>query len=130
MPQSPQLAGAALPAEAEPARKLPTKKDYYARIPARFLKDPNVNPDAKLLRTLLAAYADERTSRTYVGPKTLDRLLRCGRKFRERLQRELIAAGWLRVERERLSGGYFGRRFYILCEPPMALPATGGPEAH
>ncbi|HEV3220990.1 MAG TPA: hypothetical protein VGZ48_14575 [Candidatus Acidoferrales bacterium] len=95
------------------------RKDYYARIAARFLKDPLISPDAKLLRALLAAFADERTGRTFVSPRRLDRLLRCSHKYRERMQRELAAAGWLRLERERQPDGRLGRRIYVLCEPPM-----------
>jgi hypothetical protein len=130
---SPQSAGASHPAQAEPARTPPAKRDasvrvgvapkrdYYARLSARFLKDPLISPDAKLLRALLAAFADERTHRTFVSPRRLDTLLRCAHKYRERLQRELVAAGWLRLERERQHDGRLGRRIYVLCEPPLSF---------
>ncbi len=68
-------------------------KDYYARIAARFLKDPLISPDAKLLRTVLAAFADQRTGRTFVSLRRIERLMRCGRKRRSAAQNELVAAG-------------------------------------
>ncbi|MBI3669176.1 MAG: hypothetical protein HY237_05295 [Acidobacteria bacterium] len=55
------------------------RRDFYVRVPARLLKDPKLSPEAKLLRVILAAYADARTGRTFVGLATLERLLRCGR---------------------------------------------------
>jgi hypothetical protein len=112
--------GDALPS----ARKTP--REYFARTPARFLKDPNISPGAKLLRVLLTAFADERTCRTFVTPRRLDRLMDCEHKYRERLQRELVAAGWLKLEGDRKPNGHLGRRIYCLCAPPMPVSSTSG----
>jgi hypothetical protein len=143
---NPQFAGASLPAQAEPALPLAAKKicvakrdgivkrDYYARLSARFLKDPLISPGAKLLRALLAAFADERTGRTFVSLRRLERLMRCGRKRRSAAQNELVAAGWLQLVRERAYGGRLGRLSFRLCEPPPPRdppsPPSGPPARH
>jgi len=101
-------------------------REYFARTPARFLKDPNISPGAKLLRVLLTAFADERTCRTFVTPRRLDRLMDCEHKYRERLQRELVATGWLKLQRDRKPNGHLGRRIYFLCAPPMPISSTSG----
>jgi len=95
------------------------RRDYFVRTPARLLKDPRISPGAKLLRVLIAAFADERTGRTYVSPRRLDTLMCCGRNRRQRLQNELLAAGWLRMERERMANGHLGKRIYFVCVPPL-----------
>jgi hypothetical protein len=45
-----------------PASSAPPR-DYFVRTPARFLKDPRISPQAKLLRVLIGAFADERSGR-------------------------------------------------------------------
>ncbi len=99
------------------------RRDFYVRVSARFLKDPNLSPEAKLLRVILAAYADARTGRTFVGLVTLERLMGCARKKRGRAQRELVKAGWLRLEWQRIGGSSWARREFVLCEPE---PSTTG----
>jgi hypothetical protein len=106
-----------------PRTDAPPRRDYYARLAARFLKDPLISPDAKLLRALLAAFADQRTGRTYVSLRRIQLLMRCGRKRRSAAQNELAAAGWLKLIRERAYGGRLGRLTYLLCEPPLHTPS-------
>jgi len=110
----------------EASRSARAPREYFTRTPARFLKDPNISPGAKLLRVLLTAFADERTCRTFVTPRRLDLLMDCEHKYRERLQRELVAAGWLKLERDRKPNGHLGRRIYFLCAPPMPVSSTSG----
>jgi hypothetical protein len=109
--------------ESSPSKQASPRRDYYARLAARFLKDPLISPDAKLLRALLAAFADERTGRTYVSLRRIQLLMRCGRQRRSSAQNELVAAGWLKLIRERAYGGRLGRLTYLLCEPPISAPA-------
>jgi hypothetical protein len=131
----PQFAGASLPAQAEPVQPIPKnrdnsiRRDYYARLAARFLKDPLISPDAKLLRALLAAFADERTGRTFVSLRRIEGLMRCGRKRRSAAQNELVAAGWLQLVRERAYGGRLGRLSFRLCEPTPRQPPPCAPVA-
>jgi len=94
-----------------------SKKDYYVRIPARFLKNPEISSDAKALLALIGAYADGHTRLSYVQPKTLDCVLRWGRRRRERAQTELAQAGWLRLRMKRGARGVWSRRVYEICEP-------------
>jgi len=54
-------------------------KEFYARIPASLAKDCKLSPTAKLLYVLLAVHAESRTGVTFVGLRTLERLLGCGR---------------------------------------------------
>jgi len=108
--------------DAPPHKESSPRRDYYARLAARFLKDPLISPDAKLLRALLAAFADQRTGRTYVSLRRIQLLMRCGRKRRSCAQNELAAAGWLKLIRERAYGGRLGRLTYLLCEPPLHAP--------
>ncbi len=118
------------PADAPPRKDASPRRDYYARIAARFLKDPLISPDAKLLRALLAAFADQRTGRTYVSLRRIELLIRCGRRRRSAAQNELVAAGWLKLVRERAYGGRLGRLTYLLCEPPLSFlahPRTAAP---
>jgi len=92
-------------------------RDFQVRQPAGFLKNPHISPEAKSLRSFIAAYADGHTQESYVGAKTLETLMRCARGLREKAQRELCRTGWLRVEQVRGSRGRFARRFYVLTEP-------------
>jgi hypothetical protein len=115
--------------ESSPRTDAPQRRDYYARLAARFLKDPLISPDAKLLRALLAAFADQRTGRTFVSLRRIQLLMRCGRKRRSAAQNELAATGWLKLIRERAYGGRLGRLTYLLCEPPLSFPATHGAAA-
>lgn len=90
---------------------------FQVRIPASFLKNPSISPRAKLLRAILAAYADARTGETYVKPATLGKLLRCSRGKREAAQRELVSLGWLKLKFLRGARGRWGRRIFVLTEP-------------
>ncbi len=92
-------------------------REFQVRIPARFLKDPEISPAAKLLRVLLAAFADAQTGRTYLSLRRIEQLMGCGRIARQKAQRELAAAGWIRLERKRLGRGRWGRRVFVLGEP-------------
>jgi hypothetical protein len=108
-------------------------REFRFAVPARLIKDPHLSPAAKLLRVILAAYADARTGRAHVALKTIERLMRCSRTRRERAQRELVAAGWLQLERERMGRGLLGRRIFLLCEPPALTTASfhhSGGEQH
>ena len=93
------------------------KKDFEVRIPARFLKDPAISSDAKILRAEIGAFADGKTGVTFVQPKKLEKILGWGRRRRERAQAELAAAGWLRLTWKRGDRGRWARRIYELCEP-------------
>ena len=100
------------------AESAPRKPDFYVRLPARFLKDTAISAKAKLLRVILGAFADGQTGRAYVGGARIESLMQCGRAAREKAQRELCTAGWLRLEWQRAAHGRFARRVYVLAEPP------------
>jgi len=100
------------------------RKVFWVKSPAHFLKDPEIPPKAKLLRLLIAAHADGKSGETFVSRHTLQRLMRCGREVRERAQKELVAAGWLHVKREKRHGGQWGRNLYVLTEPPYGSGST------
>ncbi len=102
------------------------QRDFIVRVRARFLKDPSISAAAKFLWVLLTAFADGRTKRTYVKGKTLDDLLHRSRQSREAVQRELIAAGYLRLEVERGPRARWGRRIYVLLEPAATDAALTG----
>lgn len=123
VPEVPVREDASPHKDAPPRKESSPRKDYYARLAARFLKDPLISPDAKLLRALLAAFADERTGRTYVSLRRIQQLMRCGRHRRSAAQNELAANGWLKLIRERAYGGRLGRLTYLLCEPPLHAAA-------
>ncbi len=93
------------------------KQDFEVRIPAHFLKDPNISADAKALRAVIGAYADGRTGVSFVNPKTLEKLLGWGRRRREQAQAELAEAGWLRLNWKRGLRGRWFKRIYELCDP-------------
>jgi hypothetical protein len=95
----------------------PLKRDFEVRIPARFLKDPAISSDAKVLRAEIGAFADGKTGETFVRPKTLETILGWGRRRREQAQAELAEAGWLRLKWRRGSNGRWARRIYELCKP-------------
>jgi hypothetical protein len=95
----------------------PPKKDFDVRIPARFLKDPAISCDAKVLRAEIGAFADGKTGVTFVQPKRLEEILGWGRGRRERAQSELAKAGWLRLKWRRSNHGRWARRIYELCQP-------------
>jgi len=99
------------------ARPAAPRGEFMVRIAACFLKDPAISADAKALRAVLGAYADGRTGRSYVHPRTLETVLRWGRRRREAAQRELVRGRWLRLERKRPARGQFGRRIYVLLCP-------------
>jgi hypothetical protein len=93
---------------------MPSTREYFCRIPASLVKDPKLAPEAKLLYLVLAAHADGRTGKTYLGLRTIERLMRCSRAKRERAQRTLVQAGWLRLERKRCGQGRWGKRVFVL----------------
>jgi hypothetical protein len=93
------------------------KREFEVRIPARFLKDPAISSDAKVLRAELGAFADGKTGVTFVQPKRLEKILGWGRGRRERAQSELAKAGWLRLSWRRSAHGRWARRVYELCRP-------------
>jgi hypothetical protein len=92
------------------------KRDYEVRIPARFLKDPAISSDAKILLGVIKAFADGKTGFTFVRPKKLDGILHWGRGRREKAQRELCVRGWLRLGWKR-GIGRWSRRTYEVCQP-------------
>ncbi len=102
-------------------------REFFCRIPASLVKDPKLAPEAKLLYLLLAAHADGRTGKTYVGIRTLERLMGCGRRKRLRAQRMLVQAGWLRLERKHCGRGHWGKRIFVLS---LLGPRTRGPFQH
>ena len=99
-------------------------REFFCRIPASLIKDAQLAPEAKLLYLVLAAHADARTGRTFVGLRTIERLMRCGRAKRERAQRELVRAGWLRLSTKPCARGRWGARIFLLS---FCLPATVAP---
>ena len=99
-------------------------RDFYAHVSARFSKDATISPDAKSLRLLLGTFADARTGRTHVGLRRIEQLMACRRERRARAQRDLIRAGWLQLERERMSDGRLGCVTFILWEPPVPVLGT------
>jgi hypothetical protein len=95
----------------------PPKRDFEVRIPARFLKDPAISCDAKVLRAAIGAFADGKTGVTFVQPKRLEKILDWGRRRREHAQAELAKAGWVRLKWRRGHHGRWARRIYELCDP-------------
>ena len=93
------------------------KRDFEVRIPARFLKDPAISSDAKVLRAEIGAFADGKTCMSFVQPKRLEAILGWGRRRRERAQSELAKSGWLRLKWRRSDHGRWARRIYELCQP-------------
>ena len=89
-------------------------REFYCRIPASLVKEPALAPEARLLYLVLAAHADGRTGKTYVGVGTIERLMGCSRAKRERAQRLLVQAGWLRLERKRCGRGRWGKRVFVI----------------
>jgi hypothetical protein len=101
------------------SRSMPDSKsttDFMVRLAARFLKDPAISSDAKVLRAVLGAYADGRTGCTYVQPSTLQEVLGWGRDRREAAQRELVRRGWLRLGWKRGARARWARRVYFLAQ--------------
>jgi hypothetical protein len=100
------------------------RREFVCRIPASLVKDPSLSPRAKLLYLALAAHADARTGRAYLSLKRLDGLLGCGRRARERAQRELVELNWLRLERKVCGSGKWGARVFVLffCRQPTIGP--------
>jgi hypothetical protein len=88
--------------------------EYFCRIPASLVKDAQISPAAKLLYLVLAAHADARTGKTYIGLRTLERLMGCKRRTRQKAQRALVAAGRLRLERKPCAGGQWGKQIFAL----------------
>jgi hypothetical protein len=86
-------------------------------IPARFLKDPTISADAKVLRAIIGAFADGKTGQSFVNPSTLDKTLSWGRGRREKAQKELCSRGWLCLGCKRGNHGVFARRTYRVCDP-------------
>lgn len=101
--------------------KFVAPKDFIVRIPARFLKDDSLSGDARLLRSLIAAYADGKTGHAYVSGKTLQAKLHWGRRRRENAQAELSRKGWLRLGWKRGAHAVFSRRTYTLCDPKVPV---------
>jgi len=93
-------------------------REFFARIPASLAKDSVLSPRAKLLYLFLAAHADASTGVTYVGLRTLERLLGCGRKLRECAQRELVAAGWITLRTKSCGRGRWGSRYFVVSFCP------------
>jgi len=100
-------------------------KEFWVRTPARFLKHPDISPEAKMLRAFIAAHADGESGESFVSRHTLQRLMRCGREIRERAQAELIRTGWLGVKREKAERGRWGRNIYVLLVPPPKATSVG-----
>jgi Helix-turn-helix domain len=97
-------------------------REFYCRVPASLAMDTSLSPRARLLYTVLAAYADARTGRAYLRLRKLDEHLGCGRNAREQAQRELVRAGWLRLERKPAARGRWGSRIFIVLA--SRAPAT------
>ena len=87
------------------------------RIPARFLKDPTISSDAKVLRAEIGAFADGRTGYSYVQARMLEGILHWGRRRREKAQKELVSRGWLKLGWKRGAHAVWARRTYWLCQP-------------
>src|SRR3989337_2417640 len=96
-------------------------KDFIVRIPARFLKDLRFSSDARILRSVIGAYADGKTGRTYVTGRKLQEILGWGRRRREKAQAELCKAGWLRLGWKRGAHGVYARRIYFTCDPAFTV---------
>ena len=90
------------------------RREFICRVPATLVKDPALLPLAKLLYLVLAAHADGHTGRAYLSLARLENLLGCGRGLREMAQRELVARGWLRLERKPTGRGRWGSRVFVL----------------
>jgi hypothetical protein len=112
---------------------LSSQREFYCRVPASLAKEPTLSPRAKLLYLVLVAHADARTGRAYLRLRKLDEHLRCGRNAREQAQRELVRAGWLRLERKMSGGGRWGSRVFVIFfsrQPASALFDRSGESEH
>jgi hypothetical protein len=101
------------------------KRDFFVRIPARFLKDDLISADAKALRALIGAFADGKTGKSHVTGGKLQRTLHWGRRRRERAQGELVRMGWLRLNWKRGERGKYARRIYVLADPIRTVAQFG-----
>ena len=89
-------------------------REFFCRIPASLVKDPQLAPEAKLLYLVHCARADEHTGEPFVSGATIERLMGCCRTIPERAQRELVASGWLKLKRKPCARGRWGQRVYVL----------------
>jgi hypothetical protein len=99
-------------------------REFYCRVPASLAKDLSLSPRAKLLYVVLAAHADAHTGRAYLWLRKLEQHLGCGRKTREEAQKELVRAGWLRLERKAAGNGRWGSRIFVVL---FSRSAASGP---
>jgi hypothetical protein len=99
------------------------RREFICRVPATLVKDPALLPLAKLLYLVLASHADGHTGRAYLSLARLDNLLGCGRGLREKAQRQLVAHGWLRLERKPTGRGRWGSRVFVLNSAASATSA-------
>jgi helix-turn-helix protein len=97
--------------------------EYFCRIPASLVKDAERPPAAKLLYLVVAAHADSRTGKTYIGLRTLERWMDCKSRTRQEAQQALVKSGRLRLERRVCSEGRWGKQIFTLILP---APATTG----
>ena len=58
------------------------------------------------------------------SPKTVQKVLRCGRAAREKAETELLKKGLLKLEHPRDAKGRWGRRDYIVIYPKLHPPDT------
>jgi hypothetical protein len=107
-------------------------KDFIVRLPARFLKDASISSDARVLRSVIAAFADGKTGTAYVTGKKLQATLGWGRDRREKAQSELRRNGWLRLGWKRGARARFARRIYALSDPTSTVAQfdRSGDSAH
>ena len=115
------MSAAAKPFEIHKPEHKGRSRDFQVRIPARLLQNRTLSANARILRALIASYADGGSGITYVKPERLQEDLGWGRRKREQTQRELERAGWLRLTWSRALRGHFRRRVYELCDPELTV---------
>lgn len=93
------------------------KGDFIVHYPTRLFRDRSLSGDARLLRALIGTYVNAKTGGTYVTGKTLQDDLGWGRGRREKAQKELCKAGWLRLGWKRGAHAVYARRLYFTCDP-------------
>jgi hypothetical protein len=100
------------------------RREFICRVPATLAKDPVLLPLAKLLYLVLAAHADGHTGRAYISLARLEHLLGCGRGLREKAQRQLVARGWLHLERKPTGRGFPAGSWPARLASPALQPGT------
>jgi hypothetical protein len=88
--------------------------EYIFSVSTRQVRDPRISAEARYLLILIRSYANGDTLETYVSPLTLQRVAGIGEHKRQKLQAELMRAGYLECSQTIGKHGRRGRMLYTL----------------